>query len=112
MPLFNPHEFGVERKRAKEGLRDNSTVQKPDADLTYKVINADFVSMEDGTGIVHIAPAFGEVDFLAGLEHNLDFVQQVDLAGNITGTYSFAGKFVKDADPMVLKDLEVEGPAI
>ena len=65
--------------------------------------------MEDGTGIVHIAPAFGEVDFQAGLDNNLDFVQQVDLAGNITGTYSFAGKFVKDADPEVLKDLDARG---
>jgi isoleucyl-tRNA synthetase len=109
VPLYNPHDFGVERKRAKEGLQGQFTVQKPDPHLTYKVINADFVSMEDGTGIVHIAPAFGEVDFLAGLEHNLDFVQQVDLSGNLIGTYSFAGKFVKDADPLVLKDLESRG---
>ncbi len=55
--------------------------------------------MEDGTGIVHIAPAFGEVDFLAGLEHNLDFVQQVDLSGNYNRYISFSGKFVKEADP-------------
>lgn len=109
VPLFNPHKFGVERRRAKEGHQGLFITQAADIDLTYKVINADFVSMEDGTGIVHIAPAFGEVDFLAGLEHNLDFVQQVDLSGNLTGTYPFAGKFVKDADPMVLSDLESRG---
>ncbi len=109
IPLFNPHEFNVERKRAREGQQGQFDIQEPDAHLTYKVITADFVSMEDGTGIVHIAPAFGEVDFLAGLEHNLDFVQQVDLSGNITGTYPFSGKFVKAADPEVLADLERRG---
>ncbi|MCX6002582.1 MAG: isoleucine--tRNA ligase, partial [Chloroflexi bacterium] len=109
IPLFNPHEFNVERKRAREGQPGQFDIQEPDAHLTYKVITADFVSMEDGTGIVHIAPAFGEVDFLAGLEHNLDFVQQVDLSGNITGTYPFSGKFVKAADPEVLADLDRRG---
>ncbi len=108
-PLFNPHEFGVERKRAREGQQGQFDVQEPVKDLTYKIICADFVSMEDGTGIVHIAPAFGEVDFQAGLENNLDFVQQVDLAGNITGKYPFSGKFVKDADADVLADLDRRG---
>lgn len=104
-PLYNPHTYGVERKRAREGQPGQFDVQKSDTDLTYKTISADFVSMDDGTGIVHVAPAFGEVDFQAGLENNLDFVQQVDLAGNITGTYQFAGKFIKDADADVIKDL-------
>jgi len=108
-PLYNPHEFDVERKRAKKGQPGQFDVQSPVKDLTYKIINADFVSMEDGTGIVHIAPAFGEVDFQAGLENNLDFVQQVDLAGNITGSYSFSGKFVKDADAEILADLDRRG---
>jgi len=105
-PLYNPHSYDVERKRAKPDTQGQFELQKVDKGLTYKVITADFVSMEDGTGIVHIAPAFGEVDFQAGLEKNLDFVQQVDLTGKITGTYPFAGKFVKDADPEVLKDLD------
>lgn len=107
VPLYNPHSFGVERKRAKDGQQGQFDVQKPDLNLVYKTINADFVSMDDGTGIVHIAPAFGEMDFQAGLEQHLDFVQQVDLSGNITGTYSFSGKFVKDADPEVINDLKV-----
>jgi isoleucyl-tRNA synthetase len=65
--------------------------------------------MAEGTGIVHIAPAFGEADFEAGLEKDLDFVQQVDLQGKITGTYSFAGKFVKTADKEIISDLQSRG---
>ena len=106
-PLFNPHEFGVERRRFQSGAE--LLPQEPDKDLTYRVIATDFVSMEDGTGIVHVAPAFGEVDFEAGKEQGLDFVQQVDLQGNITGNYSFAGKFVKDADTPVLEELKEKG---
>ncbi len=106
-PLFNPHEFDVERRRFREGY--DLLVQDPDENLTYKVIATDFVSMEDGTGIVHIAPAYGEVDYQAGQEHDLDFVHNVDLQGNIIGSYPFSGKFVKDADPLVLEDLEQRG---
>ncbi|MCJ7605941.1 MAG: class I tRNA ligase family protein, partial [Dehalococcoidales bacterium] len=79
--------------------------------LTYKVIAADFVSMEDGTGIVHVAPAFGEVDFEVGMrpDYCLDFVQPIDLQGNIIGTYPFGGKFVKEADPLIIEDLKQRG---
>ncbi len=115
-PLFNPHEYGVERRRPQTHADANSDearamfeVQQLKADLTYHVIAADFVSMEDGTGIVHIAPAFGEVDFEAGRDNNLDFVQPVDLDGKMTGTYPFAGKFVKDADALVLENLKSRG---
>lgn len=85
------------------------TLQPPDTNLTYRVIPGDFVSMEEGTGIVHIAPAFGEIDFEAGKGEGLDFVQPVDLDGKMTGTYPFAGKFVKDADSLVLEDLKSRG---
>ena len=114
-PLFNPHEFGVDRRRfslgvAQEGLSYEMLVVEPaKTELTYRVILADFVSMEEGTGIVHIAPAFGEVDFNAGQDNDLDFVQPVDLDGNVTGTYPFAGKFVKEADPLILKELKSQG---
>ncbi len=106
-PLFNPHRFGIERRRFEKnsGLQP----QKPNEQLTYRVIAGDFVSMEDGTGIVHIAPAYGEVDYQAGQDEGLDFVHMVDLQGQITGKYPFAGKFVKNADPLVLKDLEERG---
>ncbi|MDP2920011.1 MAG: isoleucine--tRNA ligase [Dehalococcoidia bacterium] len=106
-PLFNPHDFGIERRRFE--TRSDLVVQKPDKDLVYRVIATDFVSMEDGTGIVHSAPAYGEVDFQAGQEKSLDFVHTVDLQGNITGTYPFTGKFVKEADPLVTADLKKRG---
>jgi len=77
--------------------------------LTYRVIATDFVSMEDGTGIVHMAPAYGEVDYEAGQDNDLDFVHNVDLQGNIIGNYPFSGKFVKDADPLILDDLKSRG---
>ena len=106
-PLFNPHTFGVERRRFNKG--SDLPVQEPDSSLTYQVIATDFVSMEDGTGIVHVAPAYGEVDYQAGQENDLNFIHNVDLQGNIVGTYPFSGKFVKDADPLVLEDLEKRG---
>ncbi|MFC2071285.1 isoleucine--tRNA ligase [Chloroflexota bacterium] len=104
-PLYNPHKFDVERRRFQSGAE--LLPQESDEKLTYQVIATDFVSMEDGTGIVHIAPAYGEVDYQAGQDNDLDFVHMVDLQGNITGSYpSFSGKFVKDADSLVLKDLK------
>jgi isoleucyl-tRNA synthetase len=106
-PLFNPHAFGIERQRFQ--WQSELDLQKPNSDLEYKVIDTDFVSMEEGTGIVHVAPAFGEVDFEAGIHHGLDFVQPVDLQGYVTGSYPFSGRFVKDADPLILKDLEERG---
>ncbi|HZA25972.1 MAG TPA: class I tRNA ligase family protein, partial [Dehalococcoidia bacterium] len=68
-----------------------------------------FVSMEDGTGIVHIAPAFGDEDLSLGREKELAFVQPVDLRGIVTGSYPFAGKFVKNADPEIIDDLAERG---
>ncbi len=69
----------------------------------------DYVSMSDGTGIVHIAPAFGEDDARIGRRYDLPFVQFVDGAGNMTAETPYAGLFVKDADPKVLVDLDKEG---
>ena len=65
--------------------------------------------MTDGTGIVHIAPAFGEDDASVGRKYDLPFVQLVDEKGNMGETTPFAGVFVKKADPMVLKDLDERG---
>jgi len=103
-PLFNPHDFAVRRLELPT-LRVKETGQ----DLAYPVVNADFVSLDEGTGVVHIAPAFGEIDFDIGMSSGLDFVQPVDLEGKVTGTYSFAGKFVKEADPLVIDDLKSRG---
>jgi isoleucyl-tRNA synthetase len=106
-PLFNPHDFNVPRLKFQEG--GALAAQEEKQDLNYPVISGDFVTLDEGTGIVHIAPAYGEVDHEAGKEWRLDFVQQVDLQGNITGRYAFAGKFVKDADPYIIEDLQSRG---
>ena len=68
-----------------------------------------YVTLTDGTGVVHIAPAFGEDDSKVGKKYNMPFVQLVDGKGNMTDDTPFAGVFVKKADPMVLKDLDERG---
>ncbi|MBQ7406689.1 MAG: isoleucine--tRNA ligase [Clostridia bacterium] len=68
-----------------------------------------YVTMSDGTGIVHIAPAFGEDDSRVGKKYDLPFVQFVDGKGNMTTETPYAGVFVKKADPLVLVDLDKEG---
>lgn len=68
-----------------------------------------YVTMSDGTGIVHIAPAFGEDDARIGRKYDLPFIQFVDGKGDLTEETPYAGKFVKDADPLVLRDLDAEG---
>ena len=86
---------------------------KARADKQHKkgfYITADsYVTMTDGTGIVHIAPAFGEDDSKVGKKYDLPFVQFVDDKGNMTEETPFAGLFVKKADPEVLKDLDKRG---
>ncbi|HUI30023.1 MAG TPA: isoleucine--tRNA ligase [Candidatus Acidoferrales bacterium] len=73
----------------------------------FYVIHGDFVSTEDGSGIVHIAPAFGEDDYNAGREHDLPVLQPVDRSGNFTKDVTdFAGKFVKDADLEIIANLK------
>ena len=68
-----------------------------------------YVTMTDGTGIVHIAPAFGEDDAQVGRKYDLPFVQLVNGKGELTEETDYAGVFVKKADPMVLKDLNAAG---
>ncbi len=68
-----------------------------------------YVTMSDGTGIVHIAPAFGEDDAQVGRKYGLPFVQLVNGKGELTEETAYAGVFVKKADPMVLTDLEKKG---
>ena len=71
----------------------------------HYVTCADYVTLTDGTGVVHIAPAFGEDDAQVGRKYDLPFVQFVDAKGDMTEETPFAGLFVKKADPEVLKDL-------
>lgn len=73
------------------------------------VVCDSYVTLTDGTGIVHIAPAFGEDDSRIGRNYDLPFVQLVDAQGNLTKETKWEGVFVKDADKLVLKDLEDNG---
>ena len=82
---------------------------KPDKKAWY-VVADNYVTLTDGTGVVHIAPAFGEDDSRVGKDNDLPFVQLVDEQGNFSKeTGEWAGTFVKDADKLVLKDLEGRG---
>ena len=75
----------------------------------YYVVCDTYVTLTDGTGVVHIAPAFGEDDSKVGRKYDLPFVQLVDAKGEMTAETKWAGTFCKKADPMVLKDLEERG---
>jgi len=75
----------------------------------WEVICDDYVTMTDGTGIVHIAPAFGEDDNRVCRENGIDFVNFVDTQGRMTEETSWPGVFVKDADKLVLADLKERG---
>ncbi|MCR5486440.1 MAG: isoleucine--tRNA ligase [Lachnospiraceae bacterium] len=75
----------------------------------HYVVSDDYVTMEDGTGVVHQAPAFGEDDARVGRKYDMPLVQFVDEKGCMTEETPFAGLFVKDADPEVLKDLDRRG---
>ena len=75
----------------------------------YYVVCDGYVTLTDGTGVVHIAPAFGEDDSKVGRKYDLPFVQLVDAKGEMTPDTPWPGVFVKKADPMVLKDLDERG---
>ncbi|MFA6146159.1 MAG: isoleucine--tRNA ligase [Patescibacteria group bacterium] len=79
---------------------------KPDKRAWF-IIHGDFVSTEDGTGVVHIAPAFGEEDMEVGKKNNLPVLVTVELDGKMKNEIKpWAGMWVKDADPLIIKDLE------
>ena len=75
----------------------------------FYVVCDNYVTLTDGTGVVHIAPAFGEDDSKVGRKYDLPFVQLVDAKGEMTAETPWAGTFVKKADPMVLKALDEKG---
>ena len=83
---------------------------KNQADKAFFVINGDFVTLEDGTGIVHIAPGYGADDYEIGLKYNLPIFQAVEANGHfVAGSGKYAGKFVKDADPEIIADMKSAG---
>jgi isoleucyl-tRNA synthetase len=76
-------------------------------DEGYYVVLGDFVSLEDGTGIVHIAPAFGADDYEIGKKYSLKLLQPVDTSGRFTSEIkNWANMFIKDADPNIIQDLK------
>ena len=79
------------------------------AENGWRVVADNYVTMTDGTGIVHIAPAFGEDDARVGRNYKLPFLQLVDTKGELTKETPWAGVFVKKADPLILKDLDERG---
>jgi len=117
-PLYDPRRYEVaieqfvysknECVRVWPPVQGVVSLSLPDP-LTYPVIAAEFVSMIDGTGIVHTAPAFGQDDYQAGVANGLLFVQPVKLNGEFEGSYPWTGKFVKRADPAIMDDLKARG---
>lgn len=91
--------------RAYEPLFD---VPQPGKKCWYVTCDG-YVTLEEGTGIVHLAPAFGEDDAAVGRKYDLPFVQLVDGKGQMTGETKWPGVFCKDADPLVLQNLEASG---
>ena len=83
---------------------------KPDLEQAYRVVVDDFVSLEDGTGIVHIAPAYGDLEI--GRKYNLPTLFSVDLAGHTMSQFDalgFGGLFFKQADPLISSNLKQRG---
>jgi len=98
--------FDYFEKDQKSGKKGNYLLNKDDiAKKAYRILSADFVSTEDGTGIVHIAPAFGEDDMALGEKENLPLIQPVDENGELT-IDPYIGKFVKDADAIIIEHLD------
>ena len=89
-----------------EPLYDFSGMLKQKA---YYVVCDNYVTLTDGTGVVHIAPAFGEDDSNVGRKYNLPFLQLVDGKGEMTKETPWAGTFCKKADPLILEDLDKRG---
>jgi isoleucyl-tRNA synthetase len=107
-PLYKPWEWGL--RYSVVGFAGSDIAAKGDYASHYRVHTADFVSLTEGTGIVHSAPAFGEEDYELGREKSLLFVQPVDLEGQMTAPGTpFDGLFVKDADELILNDLDERG---
>ena len=98
----------LEKRRYKR-LFDYVAVEKD----AFYVTLGDFVSTEDGTGIVHIAPAFGEDDYQLGMKYELPLVRPVDGDGAFTKEVTdYAGMFVKDADQHIIRDLKTRGQLV
>jgi isoleucyl-tRNA synthetase len=93
-----------------ERLYEYAHLSDEDASKGWRIVTADYVTTADGTGIVHLAPAFGEDDLSVGLKEGLPFVQLVDLAGKFkTEVTPWAGKDAKSSDPEIRRQLKADG---
>ncbi|MDR0397204.1 MAG: isoleucine--tRNA ligase [Oscillospiraceae bacterium] len=104
--------YTVERVQTGKELEGLRYVPLYGADVNKKawfVVCDGYVTLDDGTGVVHIAPSFGEDDSRVGRQYNLPHLQRVDTRGRMTADAPFAGLFVKDADPMIINDLKERG---
>jgi isoleucyl-tRNA synthetase len=110
-PLFDVTSWGVEPMwfDPEQESRLVPTKDVSGVERAYTILAAEFVSMEDGTGVVHIAPAFGGEDFQMGKDLGLLFVQSVDLKGEMPEGSPWTGQFVKDADAGIMDDLAARG---
>ncbi len=105
-PLYRPELLGLECMRFDVEGRLRRVDDPATVAGVRRVIGADYVSLDDGTGIVHIAPAFGGEDFEEGKRFQLLFAQPLDLRGTMADGLPGGGKFAKDADRDVIRDLE------
>jgi len=112
--LFEEKPAVLERMKGSEFLNRKYEplfdFYKDKSDQAFFVINADFVTLEDGSGIVHVAPGFGSDDYEIGKVYNLPVLQAIEPNGifkDVAGKY--AGMFIKDADPLIIKDLKIAG---
>jgi isoleucyl-tRNA synthetase len=113
-PLYRPELLGQEVMRFDHEGRLRRITGSPkeiaaQTDGVRRVVGADYVSLDDGTGIVHTAPAFGGEDFEEGKLLQLLFLQPVDLRGNMAPGLPGEGKFAKQADKDIIRDLEARG---
>ncbi|MCH8815206.1 MAG: isoleucine--tRNA ligase [Chloroflexi bacterium] len=110
-PLYKPVDWGVQAMwfDPKQDQRLVTTDDIASVERAYTVLSGDFVSMDDGSGIVHVAPAFGGEDFQMGKKLGLLFLQPVDLRGEMPAGSPWPGQFVKDADEAIMEDLSSRG---
>ena len=111
--VFEGKDMTIEEEFSGESLKGTEyeplyRFREPDGKAWF-VICDDYVTMEDGSGIVHIAPAFGEDDNRVCRENGVPFVNLVNTQGKFDEDTAWAGTFVKDADPLILEDLKARG---
>ncbi|MBK7141747.1 MAG: isoleucine--tRNA ligase [bacterium] len=112
--LFGEEKPALEKHKGSEFLKRKYIplfdTFKHEADKAFYLITGEFVTLEDGTGIVHIAPGYGADDYEIGRAYNLPVFQAVESNGHFKeGTGPYAGMFIKDADPIIIKDMKIAG---